>query len=165
MTSFVVDVNTRKLVKALDKGIKNMPVNIDHAVQRAAIETGRKIADNAPKSLSTLWASIKSDRVKLMQWRVGPHVDYAEAVELGTSGGGFPPLRAILTWITAKGISPRNPNFDLSDLAWVIRRKIGLRGSKAQPFVQPVVASGFAQKRLKQLVEAAAQKTVTEAGL
>lgn len=165
MTSFVVSVNNRQVVQALNAGVSAMPINIDQAVQRAAIEVGRKLKAAAPKAFSTLTNSIKEDRVALMEWRVGPHVDYAEAVEKGTSGGGFVPFKAIVSWIKTKGIQARNPEMDLNDLAWVIQKKILKSGSPAQPFVQPVVDSGFPEQRLQQLVDAAAQRTMTEAGL
>jgi hypothetical protein len=100
-----------------------------------------------------------------MRWRVVPHVAYAEHVEKGSRAGGFPPLRVILGWIRTKGISPRTPGFTERDLAWAIRKKIGLRGIKAQPFVEPLINSGFPQQRLQQLVDAAALKSLKKAGL
>lgn len=165
MSSFIVDVQTREVAAALHKAINLMPENIDQAVHRAAIETGRKLKDGAPKAFSTLTNSIKEDRVALMEWRVGPHVDYAEAVEKGTSGGGFVPFQALLSWIKVKGIQPRNPEWNITDLAWVIQKKILAKGTPKQSFVQPVIDSGFVQTRLNQLVAQAAGRTIVEAGL
>lgn len=165
MSGFVVDVNTRKLVQALILGGERLVGDADLAVQRTAIEIGRKLKKSAPKAFSTLTNSITSSRRSLMHWRVGPHVAYSEYVEKGSRSGGFPPLKAILSWIRVKGISPRNPSFSTRDLAWAIRRKIGSQGIKAQPFVEPLIASGFPQRRLQQLVDKAAQRAFKKAGL
>lgn len=165
MSSFVVEVNNRAVGNALQQAIKSMPDVIDSAVQRAAIEVGRELKRAAPKAFSTLTNSIKEDRIKLMEWRVGPHVDYAQYVEEGTSGGGKVPFQAMLSWIKVKGIQPRNPEWSLTDLAWVIQKSILAKGSRKQPFVQPVIDSGFAQQRLDQLVAKAAERVIDEAGL
>ncbi len=165
MSSFVVEVNNRVVVNALQKATKSMPSDIDHAVQRAAIEVGRMLKQNSPKAFSTLTNSIKEDQVALMEWRVGPHVDYAQYVEEGTSGGGNVPFPALLSWIKVKGIQPRNPEWNLDDLAWVIQKSILAKGTRKQPFVQPVIDSGFAQQRLNQLVAQAAARSIAEAGL
>jgi hypothetical protein len=165
MSSFTVEVQNRQVVQALRKGNRALIKGVDFAVQRAATDTGRKMMELAPKAFSALVTSITPEKIGLLAWRVGPHVNYAEHVEKGSGPGGFVPIRSLLSWIREKGITPNNPDFTSRDLAWAVRRKIAQSGIKAQPFVKPVYDSGFPQRRLQQLVDKAARKTLKKAGL
>lgn len=167
MTAFVVEVNNRVVASALQKAINIMPQNIDFAVQRAADETAQKLYNSAPRGADNQLAltSREPRQEALMEWRVGPAVNYAQFVHDGTSGGGFVPFAVLFEWIKRKRIQPRDPEMSLRDLTWVIQKKILMRGSPAQPFVKTVFDSGFPAQRLNELVAKAAAQTVIEAGL
>jgi len=163
--SFVVEVSRRDLVSGLGRYLSALPERLDEGVGRTAFEAGRKMGELAPKAFSTLVSSIKPEQVALMEWKVGPHVNYAADVEHGTDGGGFVPFNVLFSWIQVKGIQPQNPEWDMTDLAFVIQKKILMNGTPAQPFVKPVVDSGFVEETLKRILTDKANQTKREAGL
>lgn len=163
--SFSVEVNARNVLKGLNFYVKALPERLDEGVSRAAFEVGREMADHAPKAHSTLVSSIKPDQVALMEWRVGPHVNYAADVEYGTEGGGFVPFDVLFSWIKIKGIQPQNPEWTLEDLTVAIQDKILAKGTPAQPFAKPVVDSGFAEEALMRNLLKKARQAKQEAGL
>lgn len=57
---------------------------MDGLAQRVA----NRMKMNAPKFQSTLLKTIKPDRTGEFEWRVGPHVAYASAIEDGVKPGG-----------------------------------------------------------------------------
>ncbi len=62
---------------------------------------------------------------------VGPSVLHGGPVEFGRKPGTWPPKGALVLWMERKGIDPR--------LEYVFRRKIGKKGTKAQPFLGPAL--------------------------
>lgn len=117
----------------------------------------------APKAHSTLVQSIKADRRTPFRYRIGPHVDYGRAVEEGTGPGGNPPIKALMDWIRVKRITPDNPVIDERGLARLIRDKIRLNGTPAQPYMAPTAEK--MESRVMQLIRDAAQAGMREAGL
>ncbi|PHS70532.1 MAG: hypothetical protein COB22_07860 [Cycloclasticus sp.] len=153
--------------KAFTSAMKKAPVvvgrEVSNAVLRAAIETGDKIKANAPKAFSTLTNSVKADRISAFEYRVGPHVNYAESVERGRKPGNMPPITDLSQWVKRKlGLSdPKR----IKAVSWAIAKKIARQGTKAQPFVQPVIDSGFPQRRLNQLANKGVSIGLRKAGL
>ena len=153
--------------KAFRAAMKKAPVEVgrevSNAVARAAIETGDKIKGYAPKAFSTLTNSIKADRISPFEYRVGPHVNYAEAVEGGRKPGSMPPIADLSQWVKRKlGITGDR---SIKAVSWAIAKKIAQQGTKAQPFVQPVIDSGFPQRRLNQLANKGVSIGLRKAGL
>lgn len=159
-----IEVKDKGVTQALKKAPSTVAANLGFAAHRAALETARKMKALAPKANSTLANSINAARINPLTYRAGPNVSYADAAEKGTGPGGSPPEFAILKWIQVKGITPRDPTMTERDLAWAIKRKIQQQGTPAQPFVEPVAASGFPRQRLKVLVDQAVAKGLAQAG-
>ncbi|HHJ11894.1 MAG TPA: hypothetical protein ENK00_01835 [Chromatiales bacterium] len=111
----------------------------------------------APKAFSTLTNAIRGDQVSPFEGRVVAGVDYARAVEEGTRGGAFPPVRNILDWVKVTRQVPDDPAMDQADLAYVIARAIARRGTPAQPFMGPAFEDNKAraQRRIDAAVQAA----------
>ncbi len=80
---------------------------------------------------------------------------YGEIVDGGRRSGGFPPIRPIVEWINAKGISTGNKTDE--QVAFAIAKTIEKRGYRPQPFIQPTISEleqRFAlQKELDKLNE------------
>lgn len=147
---------------ALARAPERLAWHVGRALARAAAEIARQMKQDAPKALSTLANSINSAQTGLLEYRVGPHVQYARYVEEGTLGGGWPPAEALRRWIRLKGIRPRTPGMSEDDLVYVIGRAIHRRGTRPQPFVEPIADSPFFRQRVQMLVEAAVDATVRE---
>jgi len=153
--------------KAFRAAMKKAPVEVgrevSNAVLGAAIETGDKIQVHAPKAFSTLTDSIKADRINAFEYRVGPHVNYARYVEEGTKPGYWPKFGPLNDWVKRKlGISDSKAAARVTES---IRWKINEFGTKPQPFVQPVIDSGFPQRRLNQLANKGVSIGLRKAGL
>lgn len=167
MSSFSIDLQSREMAQTLLKAASIAPERLDQAVQRAAIETSDKIRtqDDFPTAFGTLRNSVYPEKVDEMEWLVSPHTNYAEYTHDGTSGGGNAPFQTILDWVKVKRIQPRNPKWTIEDLVFAIQRKILMRGTPKQPFVQKIADTGFPQNRLNALVSATAGQIFVEAGL
>lgn len=63
---------------------------------------------------------------------------YGEIVDGGRRSGGFPPIRPIVEWINAKGISVGNKTDE--QVAFAIAKTIEKRGYRPQPFIQPTIS-------------------------
>ena len=60
--------------------------------------------------------------------------DYAHFIDSGRRAGAKPPpVKAIMTWISKNGISPKN--ITTTQLAYAISRSIGIKGIKSKPFL------------------------------
>jgi hypothetical protein len=159
MSAFSISVKNRVAVQQLRQGAALLEANVDAAVERTAIETGRELRREAPKAHTTLTNSITHEQVGHAAYKVGPHVDYASAVVKGSLGGGAVPFQVIFEWVKVKRLSPNQPGWTLKDLAWVIQKKILMRGTPANPFVDRVADSGFPEQTLQKLLIQASQKS------
>lgn len=64
--------------------------------------------------------------------RAGSNVIYAPVVEFGRSAGApMPPSGVLLGWMGRKGID--------ASLEYVVRRKIGAKGTRKQPYMKPAL--------------------------
>ena len=130
--------NGKVLQQALLQGADVLVRYMDKAIDRTVQEMARAARRNAPKAFSTLTQSIRPLRPNRLEGIVAPGVDYAQLVEEGTgSNPGFPPTDTIEDWIKVKNITPNDPSMSTRDLAYVMARSIALKGTPAQPFMQP----------------------------
>ena len=83
--------------------------------------------------------------------KYGDYVD--DGAERGR--GGQPPVRAIEQWIRLKRISVPKQFKNVKQFAFVIARSIGLKGSKAYPFIFPALTYAV-EKNLQPIANAAA---------
>lgn len=153
---------TAAAVTALARAPQRLAWHVDRALARAAAEIARQMRQDAPKAMSTLTQSIKDEHTGPLEYRVGPHVRYARFIEEGTTGGGRPPDEALRRWLRIKRIKPRTPGMSEDDLVYVIGRAIHARGTRAQPFVEPIADSPFFRQRVQQLVDGAVAATLQE---
>ena len=83
---------------------------------------------------------------------------YGDYVDEGTKRGTLeqsPPVRAIEQWIKQKRISVPKQFKNVKQFAFVIARSIGLKGSKAYPFIFPALTYAV-EKNLQPVANAAA---------
>lgn len=154
--SLRVTHNTPELRAILAQRPTRLMSAIDRAVSRGAQEVLRQARRDAPKAFTTL---TNSGNV----WRHGeadysPYfgVSYASYVEEGTKGGGWPSDPTIREWIRIHGLTPRTPGVTAEDLPFLIRRKIGTKGIKAQPYLRPAFYQ--LRPRLVELMRAAVEQ-------
>jgi len=151
----------------IDQAMRRFPDimmrHLDHGVQRAAEEVARSEKNVAPKAFSTLVDSIKTSRIGVASYRVGPGVQHAEAMEFGTKPGAFPDIQHIRDWIRIKHISPENDEFNERDLAFMIARGIRDKGVTPHPFAEPTVKKEG--PRVHEIVNRAVRSGLREAGM
>lgn len=147
---------------ALERAPVRLAWHVDRALNRASQEIARQMRRDAPKDTSVLTNSVTASQTALMEYRVGPGVQYAAYVEDGTGPGGWPAPEALARWIKRKRIRPRTPGTSERDLTYLIGRAIHRRGTREQPFVRPIAASPFFRQRVRQLVDDAVAATVRE---
>lgn len=149
-----VEIRDKGTQAALVEADQELRFAAETARRRAAQEVARQMKRGAPQAFGTLVQSINAQDLPDGETsRIGPHVIYARMVEEGTGGGAIPPESVIEDWIKVKGIQPRDPTMNVSQLAYAIARSISWKGTRAQPFVQPIIDSGFAEQRLQALVQ------------
>lgn len=153
-----VKVNDQRTIAAFRQAPARMHQLVGDAVWRGALEVTREARKNAPKAFSTLTQSINATRISELHWRVQPGVNYAAAVEEGRKPGKQAGTANGLTeWVKLKtGLSGR----PLDRATFAIARAIGLRGIKAQPYMQPAVASK--ESRVIELVRQAVDRGCAE---
>lgn len=147
---------THAVVVALHQHGEDMELGVGRELARLAQEAAARMHRLAPTWRSALVNSVQADQVEPLAWHVGPHVDYAGAVEDGVRPGGrglprffSPEASSIKAWLSDKAFAGRGrvrkgsraavlANLELRDryegLAWHVRH----RGVKARPFVAPV---------------------------
>jgi len=157
-----VKFNDKAFLAAMQKAPETVANEVTGAVERTAKEVAAKMKAAAPKAMSTLTDSIKEDKITPLRYRVSPHVNYAEYVEKGTKPGYFPNLGALSDWVRTK-LHIREPKERLR-VAEKIMWSINQRGTKPQPFVQPLVDSGWPQQRLNFLANKGVRNGLKRAG-
>jgi len=158
-----LEFNDKAFVRAMKRAPVEVGKEVSRAVFRTAIETTGKLKQAAPKAFSTLTNSIKQDRLDAFSYRVAPHVGYAPFVENGREPGKAPPLQSLMDWVKVKRIATGDRN--VRNVAWAIAKKIAREGVKPQPFVQPLIDSGWPQQRLNYLANKAVKTGLKKAGL
>lgn len=112
-----------ELRKKLNGSRADVPVG--RFLDRGAILIQGKARKKAPVDTGRLRNSIGVESPTLRSRRIGPNVFYGEWVETGTRPH-WPPPGALATWAARHGMEE-----------YAIRRKIGLFGTEAQPYMQP----------------------------
>lgn len=113
----------KELIQKLKEDRASGPVN--RFLDRAAFFVQGQARRHAPVDRGRLRNSIGTESPNDRMRRIGPNTFYAEWVETGTRPH-WPPPGALAGWASRHGMSE-----------YAIRRKIGLYGTKAQPYMQP----------------------------
>lgn len=133
-------VQSEGLERALAMGPRVLEKHVDPAVGRAGLEISRSERRYAPKAFSLLTHSIHVERPSPYEAIISAGADYARAVERGTHGGHFPPLKNIEAWVRVRRIVPNDQTLSERDLVFMIARAIARHGTPAQPFAAPALA-------------------------
>lgn len=154
----------RVLVDALKRAPQRVTRAVDRTLARGALEVANEAKQRAPQGRGNLARSIISRQVAPLRHEVDVGAQYGADVELGTRGGGLPPVESLTEWVRIKGITPRNPAIESrEELVRLLQFSIFQRGTKAQPFLRPAVKAK--RSRLAELVAAGAGEGLRDAGL
>jgi hypothetical protein len=128
----------------------NLPASVEKAVDsklwRGAEEVARTGKSNAPKAFSNLANSIRAERVGPLHYRVVEGVNHGRAVEEGGRPHGVNSDK-LIPWVErVLGVRGK----DARDKAFLIARSIAMRGTRAQPYMQP--AAEQMTPRVRELV-------------
>lgn len=150
-----LQIHSKALAEAMRKAPDVLSRNLDKAINRIVIEMANDARSKAPKANSHLTNSINIRRPSALVGKVVPGMDYARYVEEPTGSGGTPPVQAMMDWISVKGITPRDPDMDRRDLAFVIAKQIAISGTEPQPYLQPAFDENkaMAEKRINQAID------------
>lgn len=159
MSSLFLSIHSDNLMRALLQAPDKLEKEMGNATLRNIKEIARSARDKAPKAFTTLTQSINDVMISAYEGLIAPTVDYAQAVEEGTDGGAMPPVQNILDWIRVRNIEPNHPDMDQEDLAFVIAQSIAVRGTPAQPYMEPALEDnrGRAERRYNEAIERALQ--------
>lgn len=111
---------------------------INRLLDRGAIYTQGQARRKAPADTGRLRNSIGTESPNDRLRRIGPSVHYGEYVETGTRPH-WPPPGALAGWAARHSMSE-----------YAIRRKIGMHGTRAQPYMGP--AADDAQSFIPSLI-------------
>ena len=148
---------------------------VDQALGTGAALIQREAVRAAPKADGTLARNIQSGRLQVLLHQINSRAAHGAYVERGTGlygperrapgkgGLGTNGLANIAAWIRRRGITPRN-GVTPQQLPFLIARKIARDGTRAQPYLEPANNRQNAG-RIADLVQAAARRGLTEAGL
>ena len=141
-----VKVDTKSLEKDLKQFMKAFDVTSREALDAVGLRTvedaQRILNSQGTNNTGQLSQSIKSERIK-GGIKVGTNTGYGLYVEFGRPAGKMPPRNVLLRWVQRKlGLSGN----EAKSAAFFISKKIGKRGTKAQPFLRP--AYERARKRI-----------------
>lgn len=112
---------------------------LTRALRAAALESGQMVASLAKANAVVGATGHMRQGIAVSETSSGgypavivaPSALYGGVVEFGRKPGAWPPAGALTLWMERKGIDPK--------LEYVIRRKIGKKGTKAQPFLVPAL--------------------------
>ena len=141
-------------------------------VDKVLLKYGKLIVDGLKKSITEddsiasrdLLQSVRPDikrfgkKVELQIWMA----DHWKFVDRGRKPGKRPPMQPIQEWIARKGIPLKGKGAKKNQartLAFLIARKIGLRGTKGTNFVRETINSSF-KSRMKKEVSTALGKEI-----
>lgn len=113
----------KELYRKLRSSRADAPVG--RFLDRGAFHLQGKARKNAPKDTGRLTNSIGIDSPNNRLRSIGSNLDYAEPVEMGTRPH-YPPLGALEGWAKRHGMNAR-----------ALQHSIGMRGTKAQPYLGP----------------------------
>ena len=124
-------------------------------VRRSTVRMRSLASKSAPKATGTLRSSLVATYARqglegvvslnspshYGQWVEGVHNDY----KLGRKPGTWPPPGPIRAWVMLRGLA-RKWDMSVDSATFLVRRKIGTKGTPAQPFLKPnfaIVAPEF----------------------
>lgn len=102
---------------------------VEKFLDRGAFYIQGEARKNAPKDTGRLGNSIGTDKPNPSARSIGPSVKYGEDVEFGTDPHNVS-IGEISGWAKRKGLNP-----------YAVQEAISLRGTKAQPFMQPAATA------------------------
>lgn len=116
-------------------------------------QRSRRIAGSPPiVNTGELARGIDFQMQSRLSARVGADTKYSPFVEFGRGAGRMPPVAPIERWARTK--------LGKSGLGFAIARKIGRRGTKAQPFFAPAIEQSIDD--IKRIFERAVEKFVSQ---
>lgn len=105
---------------------------VQRFLDRAAIFIQGQARIHAPVDTNVLRGSVTVETTGKHERSIGTNKDYGPYVEFGTRPH-FPPVAAITPWAKRHRLEP-----------FAVARAIGMRGTKAQPFMRPAAVAGEA---------------------
>jgi len=130
--------NSKELEKNIKAFAKQAAMTIDDAVDIFAHEVRNEAISilDTKKTNNTgrLKQSISVQKTKEGGRRVGTETGYGLYVEFGRGPGKMPPIDVLTRWVELK---LKIKGKAAKAVAFMIARKIGKRGTKAQPFLRP----------------------------
>ena len=148
----------QKFVKDLRKFTRQAEISVSKAIEDIAIYTASEARRLAPVGVAGILAgSITTTKRGKYTYRVSTNTGYGLYVEFGRKPGKMPPVKAITgkeepldLWVKRKGLGGtfsiktkrRTGNKNTrakqdEQMAFFVARKIGKKGTKAQPFMRP----------------------------
>lgn len=135
MTIKVDQGSLQRTVEKLARYNEKVSEGTKRAVARTLVNIQSDARMRVPVASNRLRSSIvtrfRSDR---MGGVVETNVDYAQYVERGRKPGRMPPSSALEAWVRTKISSSAK---EVKSIAFLIARKIGLEGTRPQPFLGP----------------------------
>lgn len=137
------------LIDDLEDGIDE---STESGMETAAREVRRRVDDNDSIATGTLYGALAEEPTEqptgggIVAHQTIEIPDQYKPLEYGTGRYGpypapdpKPPLEDILTWVVAKGITPRSsgPYETQIGLAKAIQETIGMMGNRPHPFARP----------------------------
>jgi len=140
-------VTTDKLIDILNEAVISMQKNLDKDKTNNSGNLRQALGDNLNQKVL-----VKKGRVYAKIEAKG--ADYWGAVDLGRRPGKQPPLEDILSWVKTK---LRRSDISDKNLAFLIARKIGEKGTKGNKFKTNVITNKWRSNLNKQLTTAMAK--------
>lgn len=128
----------------------NLPAAVEKSVDaklwRGTEEVARAAKGKAPKAFSNLVNSIRAERIGPLHYRVVEGMNYGRAVEESARPHHVNSAK-LIPWVErVLGVRGK----DARDKAFLIARSIAMRGTRAQPYMQP--AAEAMAPRVRELV-------------
>lgn len=144
---FIVE-NFPELKKAFGKHTAEVRRVCDEALSKGAMsiisEAQHNLRMNGTNTTGLLSNSGRAEKMGSCDYQAGFFSEeqgrgYAEYVENGRKAGKMPPQKILTAWVRKKLRIPKEKQ--AASVAFLIARKIAKKGTKAQPFFGPAVAS------------------------
>lgn len=145
--AFIIETDIQRFQAAMRRAPGVMERNIGRAIRSSLNRIARNARLAAPKFRTTLASSIMVTMINQLEGVTGPSTNYGEFAERGSGPGGYPPLQDMIDWVQTKNIQSADPDMSVRDLAFIIRRSIGRKGTPAQPYLIPAAEQYEAQTR------------------
>ena len=123
------------MARTYQNGERIVRDEMTRGVERSVIQIEADAKRLVPTDTHTLQRSLThavETRGGTVEGRAGTNLQYARVVEEGRSAGAaMPPQGALLGWMRRHGIDP--------EAEFVVRRAIGRRGTRPQPYLKPAL--------------------------